>query len=261
LKRIVLIATAVAMLAAAAVAVAATAPVNTYKATYNFRPTKAGTAKKPQKVSFKQNIQVTPGTAGDRAGVLLNIKSTLYGLKVDGKHFPTCPISKITSSDTKCPKGALVATGSIKAVLGSPTNPSNSAAAGACDPLLHVWNGGQGKLVFFFVDAPPAHACLGGAITTGSVPPWKATYKQSGKNLVINIPIPKSVDYPSGLVGSLQSELLNWKGLSSKGHTSIASVACKGKKRPYSTSFTAAPITTPSAKQTVTVKGSAACTK
>ena len=261
MKRIALIATAVAMLIAATAAFAAT-PVNTYTATYNFSPGSSGTAKKPVKTSFKQVIKVTPGTPGNRAGVLKDIKTTIYGLKVDGKDFPTCPASKITSSDTACPKGALVASGSITAVLGSPTDPTTATGTtGPCDPLLHVWNGGQGKLVFFFVDGTGANTCLGGAITTGSVPPYPATYKQSGKNLVVNIPIPKSVDYPSGLVGSLQSETLNWKGQSSKGNISIASVACKGRKRPYSTSFTAAPITAPSGSgnQTVSVSGSAPC--
>jgi hypothetical protein len=260
LKRIALIATAVAMLIAATAAFAATS-VNTYKATYSFSPKSAGSAKKPVKSSFKQNIQVTPGTAGDRAGVLLDIKTTIYGLKVDGKDFPTCPASKITSSDTACPKGAMVASGSIKALLGPPTNPAASAAVGSCDPLLHVWNGGQGKLVFFFVDTPaPPHQCLGTAITTGSVGPYPGTYKQVGKNLVMDTPIPDSVDYPAGFVGSLGSETLNWKGQSSKGHISIASVACKGNKRPYSTALTAAPIQTRTALETVTVKGSAACT-
>ncbi|MFZ0385195.1 MAG: hypothetical protein WAL22_06010 [Solirubrobacteraceae bacterium] len=260
MKRIALIATAVAMLIAATAAFAATS-VNTYKATYSFSPKSAGSAKKPVKTSFKQNIQVTPGTAGDRAGVLLNIKTTIYGVKVDGKDFPTCPASKITSSDTACPKGALVATGSITAVLGSPTDPTTGAADGACNPLLHVWNGGQGKLVFFFVDGPAPNDCLSGAITTGSVPPYPATYKQVGKNVVVNVPIPKSVDYPSGLVGSLESETLNWKGQSSNGHISIASVGCKGSKRPYSTAFTAAPITSATQSQTVTVSGSAPCSK
>src|ERR1700761_9385366 len=149
------------MLIAASVALAASAtPINKYKASYSFSPSPAVSAKKPKKTSFKQNIQVTPGTAGDRAGVLLNIKTTIYGLKVEGKHFPTCTTAKITSmgSDTGCPKGALVATGAIKAVVGSPT--SATAPGLACNPLLHVWNAGQGKLAFFFVDTTSgAHAC------------------------------------------------------------------------------------------------------
>jgi hypothetical protein len=264
LKRIALFATAVAMLITATAAFAAAPPVNTYKTPYSFSPKSSGTAKKPVKATFKQVIQVTPGTPGNRAGVLSDIKTTVYGLKVDGKDFPTCSAAKIqgASSDTGCPKGALVATGSISALLGKPTDPTvATGTVGPCTPLLHVWNGGQGKLVFFFVDTPaPPHQCLGTEITTGSVGPYPGTYKQVGKNLVMDTPIPNSVDYPAGLVGSLGSETLTWKGQSSKGHISIASVACKGNKRPYSTAFTAAPIQTATALQTVTVKGSAPCT-
>ncbi len=122
-----------------------------------------------------------------------------------------------------------------------------------CNPNLDVWNAGQGKLAFFFVPAPSgAHACLGGAIKAGQVPPYPGTYKQSGKNLVINVPIPKTVDYPSqGLVGSLESETLKW---SSPG---ITSVACKGNTRPYTNTFTA---TLPGqAKQATKTSGSAPC--
>jgi hypothetical protein len=258
LKRIILIATAVAMLIGTAVAFAAT-PVNTYKATYSFSPSSSGTAKKPQKVKFTQKINVTPGTSGDRAGILLNIKTTIYGLKVDGKDFPTCTLAQINSAgtDAGCPKGAQVATGGITALLGSPSNPV-AAGALSCDPQLDVWNAGQGKLAFFFVDTA-AHPCADGAIHTGQVPPYPATYKNVGKNLVVNVPIPKTVDYPAaGLVGSLQSETLNWAGQTSKGHTSIASVACKGSKRTYSTAFTATPIAG-GASQTSTVSGSAPC--
>jgi hypothetical protein len=260
LKRIILIATAVAMLTATAVAFAAT-PINSYKSTLRFSPNKAGTAKKPQKIAFHLNIGVTPTTAGDRTGILLNIKTTIYGLKLDGKNFPTCSLAQINSAgtDTGCPKGAEVATGSIKALLGSPSNPSATGAL-TCDSQLDVWNAGQGKLAFFFVDTT-AHPCANGVIHTGQVPPYPATYKNVGKNLVVNVPIPKTVDYPAaGLVGSLQSETLYWKGVTSKRHTSIASVACKGSKRPYSTVFTAAPITG-GPSQATTVPGSAPCSK
>jgi hypothetical protein len=263
LKRIVLIVTTAAVLIAAAAAFAATTNVNTYKAGYKFNPSKAGSKKKPQKVSFKQIIQVTPGTPTARAGVLKKITTTIYGLKVDGKHFPTCSIGQIhqANSDTSCPKGSMVASGSITAAVGSATN--FTAAAQACDPLLHVWNGGQGKLTFFFVDGPvgSAHDCVKGSITTGKVGPWKATYKQKGKNFVLTVPIPTDVDYPlPGVVGSLQSETLNWKSSTKKGHTSITSVGCKGNKRPYSTGFVAAPITG-GASQSKSVPGSAPCKK
>jgi hypothetical protein len=255
LKRIVLVATAAAMLIAATVAFAATTPINTYKATVSFSPTNSGTAKKPQKVAFTQKFVVTPGTSGNRSGILLNINNTVYGLEVNVKGLPTCSIGTITAAgtDTGCPKGALVAKGSIKALLGSSSDFATSATAGACNPNLDVWNAGQGKLAFFFVPTTSgAHACLGGAIKPGQVPPYPGTYKQSGKNIVVNVPIPTTVDYPSqGLVGSLQSETLKW---SSPG---ITSVACKGNKRPYTNTFTA---TLPGqANQVTKTSGSAPC--
>ena len=254
MKRIVLVATAAAMLIAATVAFAAT-PINTYKSTYSFSPGSSGTAKKPQKTAFTQKIAVTPGTSGNRAGILLNIKTTIYGLKVNVKGLPTCTIGQITAAgtDTGCPKTALVAKGSIAAVLGQSSNFATSAAVGPCNPNLDVWNAGPGKLAFFFVPAASGtHSCLGGAIKVGQVPPYPATDKQSGKDLVVNVPIPATVDYPSqGLVGSLGSETLKWKS------SAITSVACKGSKRPYSTAFTA---TLPGqASQVTNVPGSAPC--
>ena len=257
MKRIVLVATAAAMLIAATVAFAATTPINTYKATVSFSPNSSGTAKKPVKTAFTQKFVVTPGTSGNRTGILLNIKNTMYGLKVNVKGLPTCSIAAITAAgkDTGCPKGALVAKGSIKALLGSSGDLSKSATAGTCSPNLDVWNAGPGKLAFFFVPTlSGAHACLGGAIKPGAVPPYPGTYKQSGKNLVVNVPIPATVDYPSqGLVGSLESETLKW---SSPG---ITSVACKGGKRPYSNAFTATLPPPSKVKQVTNVPGSAPC--
>jgi hypothetical protein len=254
LKRIVLVATAAAMLIAATVAFAAT-PINTYKATLGFSQSSSGTPKKPVKTGFTQKFVVTPGTSGNRAGVLLNIKTTVYGLKVDVKGLPTCTIAKITAAgtDAGCPKGALLAKGSINSILGSSSDFTAGAAVGPCNPVLDAWNAGQGKIAFFFVPAVSgARSCLGGAIKVGQVPPYPATYKQSGKNLVVNVPVPATVDYPSqGLVGSLESETLKW---SSPG---LTSVACKGNKRPYSNAFTATLPGLPT--QVTTVTGSAPC--
>jgi hypothetical protein len=263
LRRIVLIVTALGVLVAAASAYAA---INTYSASLSFTSKAAGTAKKPVALGYTQNIDVTPGTKGNRAAILLDIKTKIYGLTADGKDFPTCSSSQIAAAqnDTGCPKGAKVASGFIKATLGSM---SNFAAAGqACDPNLDVWNSGQGKLTFFFVDTP-THQCLGGALHTGQVGPYPATYKQSGKYFVLDVPIPKYVDYPlgasGGLAGSLQTEHLVWVKASKKVHgktvAAIASVGCKGKKRPYSMTFTSTLPTAGSAKETDTVSKSAPC--
>lgn len=257
MKRIGIALTAVAvMLVAASSAFAA---VNNYSASYKFHGNK-GTAAHPAAISFSQTIKVTPGTAGNRTGILHSIKTTINGVKVDAKGFPTCSARKINaaSNDNKCPRKALIASGAIKAVLGSATD--FTAPGAACDPLLHVWNGGKGKLIFFFVDQG-SHQCLGGQLHTGQVPPWTAKYKQAGKNLKVTIPIPNTVDYPLGItggeVGSLSFEKLNWKSQKVKGHYDILSTGCKGKMRPYSFTFNAS---LPGQKaETKTVKGKAAC--
>jgi hypothetical protein len=247
LRRVVVVATAFAVLIAAASAYAATGGFNSYTAKLTFGSNKTGSKSAPAAGGFTQKY-VANGTGGNRTAPLTDIKTTIYGLVSDGKDFPTCSLSKIQAakSDTGCPKGALVATGSITALLGPANDPSATATGIApCNPLLDVWNAGQGKVVFFFVDVAPDHLCAGGAVPTGFVGPFPGTVKTVGKNLVMDTPIPSYVSFPlTGVEGSLTGETLNWKKLTKKlknGKTVAygASVGCKNGKRPYSVKFTA----------------------
>jgi hypothetical protein len=252
---------AVAAMVMAAMLVGATsafAAVNNYTATYKFMG-KSGTASKPAPLSFQQDIKVTPAVSGSRAGLLHTIKTTVAGVKVDTKGFPTCSAKQIANAsnfDKTCNKKALVASGGISAVLGGPdfTQPG-----GACNPHLDVWNSGKGKLTFFFVaDASGAHSCLGGQIHTGQVAPFPATYKQLGKNLSVTIPIPNFVDQPvPNLFGSLESENLLWKSQTVKGNSDIVSTGCSGSKRKFTWSFNASLPN--AAAETKNYKGAASC--
>jgi hypothetical protein len=259
LKRIAIAATAVVvMLVAASSAFAA---VNNYSATYKFSGGK-GTAAKPAPISFNQTIKVTSATAGSRTGILHKIQTTIAGVKVNASNAAAnkCTAAQINaaSNDSKCPKTALIAQGSIKATLGSATDFTQPGAA--CDPQLDVWNGGPGKLVFFFVDTP-SHQCLGGQLHTGQVPPWMASYKESGNNLNVTIPIPNTVDYPLGVsggeVGSLSYEQLNWKSQMINGKPDIMSTGCPSSKRNYTFTFNASLPGQPA--ETKKTTGSAAC--
>ena len=243
--------TALAALVAASAGYGATSTsaINTYTGAYKFTTKKAGTPKKPVPIGFTQDLTAT-GTNGNRTAILLDIKSKIYGLKMDGKDFPTCSFNFIANAknDKNCPRKAEVATGYITAVLGPANNfAPNAKGVATCDPLLDVWNSGQGKLTYFFVDTP-THVCLGGALHTGSTGPFPATYKSQGKNLVIDLPVPSFIDFPLGkgptnLVGSLETQHLVWfkRTTKVKGRTvaSISSVGCQKGKRPYSTSFSA----------------------
>lgn len=260
LRRIVVIGTALAVLVLAAAAYAATSGLNSYSAALKFSPNKKAGA-----LGFTQSYKAN-GTNGNRTAPLTDIKTKIYGLKSDGKDFPTCSFAKISGakSDAGCPKGALIATGAITAILGPNSDQSASAPAQlSCDPELHVWNAGQGKVVFFFVTTP-SHMCANGAIQTGTVAPFPGTVKTVGKTLVMDTPIPSYVSFPlAGVEGSLTGETLAWKHLTKKlgnGKTaaSITSTGCKKGKRPYSVTFTAetGPGGTP---VTQTVSGTQKC--
>jgi hypothetical protein len=244
LRRIVVIGTALVVLLAAVSAYAATGGLNTYGAKIKFSPNKAGSGKAPAAIAFTEQY-VAGGNNGNRTAPLTNIKTTIYGLTVNAKGAPTCSATQIANahSDTACPKGALVATGAITAILGPLADPSASDPNQIpCNPLLHAWNGGGGKLVFFFVDQAPSHTC--GPIQTGAVPPFVGSIKTVGKNLVQNTPIPSYVSFPiTGVEGSLTSETLHFlKGTHKVNGKTVAfnnSVACKKGKRPYSVTFTA----------------------
>lgn len=258
MRRIVVIAVALTALVGATVAYASFSTVGGKVA---FKSTKGGSKTKPSPMSYTLDI-TAKGKTTARTPVVLTVKTKMFGIIADGKHFATCSAAKITGahSDTVCPKSAAVATGYITAVLGNAKNFNTGGTT--CDPLLDVWNGGQGKLVYFFVTKAPNHSC--GGLATGSTPPYVGTYKVSGGYLLSNVPIPSDVDYPiPGLAGSLTSEHLLFKAQSTKvkGKTyySQASVACKGKKRPWTISVTTQLPTKGPGKETDSVSGSAAC--
>jgi hypothetical protein len=259
LRRFAVAITAVAVLALAATAYAA---INTYTASMTFTSNQSGTAHKPVPIGYTETLKIT-GTNGNRAGVQSIISTKIYGLVEDGKDFPTCSLTQIANAknDTVCPKGAEVATGYITAALGSSTN--FKTAGGACDPQLDVWNSGQGKLTFFFVDTP-THQCLGTALKTGSTGPYPATYKEVGKYLQFTVKTPDYINYPlPGLAGSLETEKLTYfkktRTVHGKTVAITSSIACQGKKRPYSATFTSTLPPAGPATETDTVSKNAPC--
>lgn len=256
-------AVSIAVLVTAGAAVAA---LNTYTANLTFTPSKAGTAKKPVPVGFHQ-VYTAAGTGGNRAAPLKDIKTWIYGLRANNKDFATCSLAKIAAAknDASCPKGALVAEGPVSATLGSG---STGAGGGtACNPFLHVWNSGPGKLTFFFV-VFGSHQCAG--LHTGASAPYPGFVSQQGKYLVTDVPLPPDVSTNAGGLGlyaSLIREDLTWKNLSTTFHGKRVgfqeSIGCVGNKRPWKVAFTAQKFSLSPGPQdeTVTVRGSSPCHK
>ena len=213
MRRIVVVATALAVLTTAAAAYAATGGFNTYTASVKVSPNKAGSITAPAAIAFTEKY-VASGTNGNRTAPLTDIKSVVYGVVNEGKGFPTCTLAKIArlpSATRYAPRAR--SSLPVRSPRCSARRPIRRTAPGVlpCNPLLHAYNGGAGKVVYFFVDVAPDHGCAGGAIQTGFVGPFDGTIKIVGKNLLIDTPIPNYVSFPlAGVEGSLTSETLNW---------------------------------------------------
>ena len=265
MRRIIIIGTALAVLAGASAAFAAGA-LNSYTAAFSFSPTKAGSPSSPVPVGFSQSLGASSTTPGNRAAPLVDIKTTIYGLTSNAKDFPTC---KATTIDTgpnfgkACPKGSLVASGPVTSLLG-PAN-SLSAAGSPCKPFLSVYNGGKGLLIYFFTVTPqaPGHVCVG--LKTGASAPYFGHVKQVGKNLVQDVPLPPDVSTEAGglagAYGSLITETLHWNKLTAKVHGKTvgfqSSIGCKSGKRPWSVVYTS--VNQGVKQAPITVSGSAKC--
>lgn len=262
MKRIIIIGTAVAVLVGAAAAYAAFN--NDAGSKLSFAPTGAGSKASPMALGMVRHLQIS-GPSGDRPGPLTEVKYTIYGAVTNGANFPKCTDSMIEADKTKydkaCPKGSRIGSGPVHSVLGPQSNPSSSAEA-HCDLILHIYNGGQGKAVFFLTTVS-ATSCAG--FTTGAASPYDGTISTQGKNLVMDEKLPADVSTKAanqpGLYGSTVDETLTFPRMTRKvkGKTVpyFGSVACKGHKRPWSIKLS--DQTYNDGVETETVSGSSKC--
>lgn len=229
-----------------------------------------GTSARPAAVAWTETYGMGSTTAGNVGAPLVDIKTTIYGLKApNARYFATCTANKINANNgnngkwnSVCPKASLVGRGSVTAALTSPT--VNLAGPGApCSLVLWVYNGGPGQLTYFFTTSPSQ--CAG--LSTGAAAAWTGKVWQAGKNLVTDTPEPADVAYNAGnvgLFGSLVSETLKFRRMTvrhaGKALPFIESIGCAKHARPFTISYTATQSTSGSPTVgTGTVKGSAKC--
>jgi hypothetical protein len=246
LRRIIASCTAAVALIAAGAAYAAV--TNTYTASATFSPSKAGTKAKPVAVGITID-QAAHGSGGNRSAVLTELGNTFYGVQSNGKLFPVCTPATINNaqSDSGCPKGSLIGTGTVHAVIGPSNNPA--APGTQCTKTVNIYNAGQGKLSEYLFGAPIA--CGG----IGFLPAYPATITVSGGTLKIDVPVPGYITHAVPSVdGSLTGQHIVYKKLVSKGHGFFESVGCKSGKRAYTTFFVANGVKS-------VIPGSAKCTK
>ncbi|HUO72414.1 MAG TPA: hypothetical protein VMU39_16725 [Solirubrobacteraceae bacterium] len=261
MRRKIIILTALCTLFGASAAYAALN--NNYKGTTQTFTKGVGTKAKPVGIGFTQTLVAQNTDLTKAAAVLTNITTKIYGLVADGKDFPTCDPNKMVTlkSDSFCKPKSKFAHGSVNSLLGDPTLLLTSRTK--CNPGLDVFNGGQGKVWFFFTTSSPLDCA---SLKTGDTAPYKATVSQQKGYEIINVPLPADISTKvanhADFYGSLIKEQLNWFKVSTKvkGKTvyNNASIGCLKGKRPWSITYTATPdggLT----HETQTITGSAPC--
>lgn len=285
MRRTIIIGAALAALLGGGIAFAAAGDFNSYTASQTFSPNKAGTTSKPSPLGLTEHW-LAKGTNGHNAAPLVRIVAKIYGMKTDGKDFPTCTAAKINSAGANggtwnkaCPGGetgpAMIGQGPVESMLESSTTGGTSKGGAPCNPYLYIYNGGQGTQVFFFTETPFApstkYNCVGGAVKTGAAPAYNGFITQpskgNGNMYTLNIPLPATVSTNAGGTGLYASllkldvkyaektEKKNGKTLSYG-----SSVGCQNGKRPYSFTFYAQNYKGQSpSHQTTTVSGTQPC--
>jgi hypothetical protein len=257
------------LLAAGTAYATVSAPPNTYGGSYTVVGAK-GSGNKPVPVAMVEKLVMGSTTSGNVGAPLTEINSTVAGLKSYAGYFPKCSPNQINEDNGHngkwnaiCPKGSLVASGHVQAALTSPS--SDLAGPGApCSLGLWVYNGGVGKLTFFFTTTPEQCDDL----ATGVAAAWTGTVREAGRTLVTNVPEPADVSYDAGdigLFGSLETETLRFKKLTvrhgGKVVPFLASIGCQRDARPFSVTYTATTSNSPSSanESTGEVKGAHKC--
>lgn len=259
MRRLVTIGTALTVLIAAGGAYAAT-HFNSYAGSGLAISKGAGSKTKPAGLSMVEKLRAA-GQSGQRAAPLVNIKITIYGVKLDVGKLPTCSDAKIDSNKTNpnggCSAASKISAGTVSSLLGSP---DPTQAGTPCNPHLNTFNGGPSKQVFYFYTV---HSADCGGLTTGQTAPYDGHISYSGANAVINVPLPPDISTAvaghQGLYGSLIAETLNYpKKVAGKAY--MVGIGCKAGKRPWSIQFTAHNYASSGGgNDTQTVKGSSAC--
>jgi hypothetical protein len=193
-----------------------------------------GSKKKPKASGFKFAFTIkAPGDTIPMVVKTFNIG--IEGTRVNTKVAPTCTAQAMdqNQSDSKCPKGSLIGTGTIGDAVGTSGNPFSSAVY--CDLPVKIYNSGTNKAALWIKTGPPQ--CL--AAVAQAIP---ATWKNSAKGSALIFTVPEGLRHQLGLDLAVTSASTSFKKITKKvkGKTVgyFESIGCKDKKRDITATFT-----------------------
>lgn len=181
---------AAATLGAAAVAVAQQSPVNEYGVQADVAPNRVGTKARPVPVGLRFDYTTT--AAGRlRPSAVRRYTISFYGGHENGALFPACPATRINAaqSDEDCPAGSRIGAGSLHAVAGATSDPSDMSIA--CDIPITIYNGGRGRAAIYLLATQPSCAVtINQALDARYVPAF------GGKGRGMQFEVPSNLLHP-----------------------------------------------------------------
>jgi hypothetical protein len=209
-----------------------------------------GTKAKPKANAPYFVFSVAGPRPGARPATPTKVIAIWTGERENAAGFPVCTAAMIQTkeSDSGCPRGSLIGTGTLKAKVGPAGNPDSNAT---CSKQISIYNGGGNRAVQFYYG--PGAACAG----VSYLPPVPMYWSNAGGKATLTLPVPENVSHPlPGVEGTITAETLKFKKLISAGkkrHAYLAGIGC-GSRRARSFTYTLYASSYPGGKLSKTVR-------
>jgi hypothetical protein len=201
MRKFVAAAAAVAAVGAGAAVAYAQGSANQYSVEGNVTPAKGATKAKPLPVELKFSFQVKSSTGG-RPAPIKTYSIGFYGGTSNGGPFPKCTPDQINAaqSDSGCPKGSLVGSGTVKNVAGSASDPTDTSIP--CNLSLKIYNAGVNRAALYLQGDPPdcvisIHQALDGKFVSAF----------GGKGQALQFDVPANLLHPIAGLDNAQSDI------------------------------------------------------
>jgi hypothetical protein len=183
----------VAAVAAALTLAAPAFAANEYDIKASTSPTKSGTTKKPKAIAVNLSFSVRD-TEGGRPLSMQQFTAAFDGVRVNTNAFKKCSATAITQAktDSKCPKGSLVATGFARNLAGDRNNRADRSIS--CYLSLRLHNSGNNKMALFVKGDPQAAGDKSCPIDLATAIPISVVRNSRGASL--RLTIPESLKHP-----------------------------------------------------------------
>jgi hypothetical protein len=224
-----------AVVAALSVAAVAQAQTNSYTVSGSVSPA-GGSKAKPKPIGLNFSFQTSEAT-GLLPSPIKTYKIAFEGLKVDTTIAKACTAASMTAAktDSGCPKGSKIGSGTIKAKVGTAGQPIATAAD--CQLGLTLYNAGKKKAALWLQGGSGANPCIA-QIAQAIDAKWVTKATSGALQFTVPAPLLHQLGLDIAVVDVTAKVNKIQKTKKGKKVGYLQSVGCRDKKRDLSVTFT-----------------------